>query len=565
VANLENLKVNIDRLSQIGGYYSTLSLQRFQEVPCGNYVVEISLDDRNKKYSVLTSPSGTDPGFLYLVNYVFYKELIQIWNQENPDLSIPPLYESFSLIGGYRNYHAFNPSISLQDSSASQQIQEIQKTESSKSLNASDQAEPPIFNLVRLRVAEKHYEVFGDSMLAPDSENSANDLDFLKSINKKLELVNLKCKIRLVDRQKWQYAFHFYDTKRGAELTNINSLSAGQKAIIHLVFEAYGRGELKGGLVIIDEPEIHLHYQYQHEYLSVIKEINSEQKSQYVLVTHSESLITSETIDKIRRFTLAEDNSTIIRYPAVSTDQKTLVKILDNTRSTYAFFARKVVLVEGDTDRYFFRAVFQKMHPELSQEIAILNIGGKDSYLKWKEFFEGFGLKLYYIGDLDNVFSHQFADGNTLLSRDERNTIASDLKQYKLDHLNDDQKSKLKKVYSELVAHTEFLTAPKSHFWDPLISKINELAAVPKNEITANMLARYPDLKTNIESKYSENVFILQAGALEAYTGKPHSDVNATIAFCEGTLPSWIIGDNEPAQEIRNIVSAIAGNVNGLN
>jgi predicted ATP-dependent endonuclease of OLD family len=89
-----------------------------------------------------------------------------------------------------------------------------------------------------------------------------------------------------------------------------------------LVFEAYGRGDLKGGLVIIDEPEIHLHYQFQSEYLRVIEKLNQEQGCQYILVTHSESLINSETINNVVRLSLDDSGYTLINQPQITTAQK---------------------------------------------------------------------------------------------------------------------------------------------------------------------------------------------------------------------------------------------------
>jgi predicted ATP-dependent endonuclease of OLD family len=64
------------------------------------------------------------------------------------------------------------------------------------------------------------------------------------------------------------------------------------------------------------------------------------------------------------------------------------VKILDNTRSTYAFFAKKVLLVEGETDRYFFKALNEEIKPELNQKITVLDIIGKPNYEVWKDFME---------------------------------------------------------------------------------------------------------------------------------------------------------------------------------
>ena len=167
-------------------------------------------------------------------------------------------------------------------------------------MNVNDSNEPNIFGLVRLKVAEEYFKLNGQRYSDTECESLANELPFIFRINDRLKAVNLKCKVQLLNKVRWEFSFEFFDTRREKTLNDINSLSAGQKAIIHLVFEAYGRGDLKGGLIIIDEPEIHLHYQFQNEYLQVIRELNKEQSCQYVLVTHSEALINSSAFNENR-------------------------------------------------------------------------------------------------------------------------------------------------------------------------------------------------------------------------------------------------------------------------
>ena len=326
------------------------------------YTLDISLNHSGKTFSVQPQGCAQDFGYEYLTDCHFYKEAIALYNLQNSESTIDTLYESFTLISSYRNYNAFNISISLRDNAPATQIQQIQSTDFTTSLNASDNSEPAIFALVRLRVAEKYFGLISQKMNELECESVANTLPFLEEINKRLRIINLKCKLKLLDLRTWQYKFEFGDLLRGKSITDINSLSAGQKAITHLVFEAYGRGDLKGGLVIIDEPEIHVHYQLQHEYLQVIRELNKHQSCQYILVTHSEALINSATISSVRRFSLNTEGYTEIRFPDLTSQQKVLIRILDNTRSTYAFFAKKVVLVEGDSDRYFFKAVTQSLY-----------------------------------------------------------------------------------------------------------------------------------------------------------------------------------------------------------
>ncbi len=461
------------------------------------YVLDIHLKSNDQSFSASFKDGSNDFGYEYLTDYNFYKESINLYNLENPEDILSPLYESFTLISGYRNYNAFIPSVTLRDQHPVQQIQSIKSQDYSKSLNTVTQDEPQIFSLVRLRVAEAHYNLIPQKFSQEECESKANELPFIIAINEKLKVVNLRCKIKLLELRTWQYSFEFFDLRRDKVIKDINSLSAGQKAIVHLVFEAYGRGDLKGGVVIIDEPEIHLHYQFQNEYLEVIKELNSEQKSQYILVTHSEALINSSTINNVKRFSLNKDGSTEIKAPHLTTDQKTLIKILDNTRSTYAFFAKKVLLVEGDTDRYFFKSIIHELYPELDQEIAILYMGGKGGYEKWKSLFENFGLLVYFIADFDFLVDRGYPT----------------------------EKGTPLKTSAEI---TSFKT-------------------------------RNSEWEDKIDADYANRVFIFKKGDLEHYMGVTKKGLTETIDFCNTRLTSYLADDsNEESKEIRKIVKLIS-------
>lgn len=461
------------------------------------YTLDITLDRNGQNFSVQTQECLQDSGFDYLTDYNFYKEAIALYNSENPENSIETLYESFTLISSYRNYHTFNISVSLRDNHPATLIQQIRSADYQRSLNVNDNSEPAIFALVRLRVAEKHFELTPQKMSDAECEAAANALPFMKEINQRLRIVNLMCKIKLLDLRTWQYSFEFVDLRRNKSITDINSLSAGQKAITHLIFEAYGRGDLKGGLVIIDEPEIHLHYQFQHEYLQVIKELNKYQSCQYILVTHSEALINSATIGNVRRFSLNTDGYTNIRSPIVTAKQKVLIRILDNTRSTYAFFAKKVVLVEGDSDRYFFKAVLQSLYQKLDQEIAILHVAGKKEFLHWTDLFESFGLNVYRIADLDYAYD--------LFYPEHRQSLKTEAA-----------------IAAFKMAHT--------------------------------------DIEIKIDLEYANKTFILKNGALENYLNIDKAMANV-IDFCDNKLPQYLENENDPKSvEVREIFRQIASN-----
>lgn len=496
-ANIQHLKDNNDKLSPIIGLYS--AEQMFADGTTQNeYQLDIALDSANKTYTIQTNQ---DIGYTYLSAYNLYKEIIEIYNEENPGAPISNLTESFALIGGYRNYNSYASHVSLGGgNTAPKQIQGIRLSEYSRSANSAENSEPSIFSLVRLRMAGKCFDLISTKKDLQECETAANDLDFIKSINDKLKIVNLKVEIKLLDYSQWNFAFSFVDTKRNKVISDINSLSAGQKAITHLVFEAYGRGDLKGGLVIIDEPEIHLHYQFQSEYLRVIEKLNSEQGCQYILVTHSESLINSETISNVVRLSLDENGYTKVNQPAITTDQKWLVKILDNKRSTHAFFGSKVLLVEGDTDRYFFRAVLseieEKLKKGLVQDITILDINDKKKDAEWRNLFDAFGLKTSFITDLDYAW----------------------------------------KFYPSETA-----------------TKINT------SRLASQFLTKHPDVTTKIEAEYSNGTYILKEGDLEIYLGV-QKDLANVINFCQNNLKTYLAnGTDIKVKELKKIMSGITG------
>lgn len=560
--NIQTLATHFEQLRKVAEKYSNDVPVYQQNLP---NVAEISIDvsflRASNTYSFSINHGGNDFAAIYLTKYNLFRELILINNQENPNETVSPLLESFALIGGYRNYNAFNNFASLSGQSIEQQIQGIRAIEHSKSANGIEQNEPAVFSLVRLLVAGYHFKHFGDSQLGADAEALANSQEFLAKINEKLNLINLKIFVKLIDKRNWQYSFSLIDTKRDLPIPDINSLSAGQKAIIHLVFEAYGRGELKGGVIIIDEPEIHLHYQFQCEYMRIIDEINKEQNSQYILVTHSDSLINSETIGKVRRFALDENRNTVIRSPVITEDQKGLVKILDNTRSIYAFFAKKVVLVEGDSDRYLFKAIFQELFPALSQEIAVLDMGGKGGYQRWRSFFESFGLSVYYIGDFDNVMSLEFPVGGKIIKSEEKSAIESRIKQRKLDNLTEQQRRDFSLAFARLEADETKLSRPRRDLWKPVIDKFINFVSVSNVEIVRELRGQYPNIIEEIENKYSEGVFILKAGAIEEYIGGSHANLNHIADFCANDLISWCSSSNPLVTEVRGIVETIVSDV----
>ena len=436
----------------------------------------------------------------YLEYYQAINEAIAIYNNEHTD-HMAPLGNSFSILSAFRNYDTFALQTSLQSDPASQ-LRNIKRSSSYRSNNDQSGIEPLIFNIVKLKLGEKHLRLIQEGKNIDDATVAINSLPLITNINERLKLLNLKLSIKPTNIRTWSYEFRFRDIKNDRELGDINSLSAGQKSIIHLIFEAYGRDDVDGGLIIIDEPEIHLHYQFQSKYLKILEDLAKEQKIQCVLVTHSEGFISDDTIKYIKRFSLDKERNSVMCTPDIREDQKKLVEILNNTQAARVLFLDRVLLVEGQDDEYFFRAVIKKLHPEFSRYITVYGVNGERSIFSFKSFFKAFKMKVYFIKDLDTTktdFYRRF---------------------YK------DQNKNLPPV------------------------KTDEEIAIYRND--------HPDLDEQIESRYSSDEFYLKKGAIEQYTGK-QKGIAHVIDFCENEMDNFLKSDDDKAKEICKIIDLIAG------
>jgi predicted ATP-dependent endonuclease of OLD family len=552
-ANILILKNNKEQLVETLRKYTQYN-DLVTEFPTEEVLLDLHINPNTPDVNFIDDTANSTLQYLRLYN--MYKMVIELYNSENKNVNnhLPTFFESFSLIGGYRNYNAFNSSVAL-NIDANEQIQNLRISSTDRSTNTLESSEPFVFNLVRLRVASMHQDLVFTNLSESDVEEHVNNGELMNVINDKLKLIKLQVKIKLANKYNWSYSFVFYDSLRKRELGDINALSAGQKAIIHLIFESYGHGELKGGIIIIDEPELHLHYQFQHEYLKIIEDLNESNNCQYILVTHSEALISSKTIDKVRRFTLDKNNFTKVFSPILKPDDKILVKILDNNRSTYAFFSKKVILVEGDTDRYFFTALLRVLHPELNQDIAIIDMGGKSNFEKWNSFFESFGLTVYFIGDIDNIFNLKYQTA-PLVSKETRNRHENQLKQQILNNLDVSQKKNLADHYKVLISDSDFLSDPKRGPWKSFIDYFLSIVKIKEIDIVQSVRIEDTNLDLKIDHLATNKIFILKQGVLEDYLDISNKDLNSLIPFCED-LTTWITKQDSYVTEVLDIIKKI--------
>lgn len=414
IENLFFIHQNSTELNEIGMQYSQV-FPNFPQVDFKDLekLNSLTLIFENQSAEYLTEISNYQGVELFTYFYINHFNQIQYvieLARKRHQKNWPYLNNNFAILSSLRNYNQIDSIVQIQ-SSEEDEISSAKLSMANENLLHNDQNEPHIFRYLFKKFGYAFHRHIREKALKEGYDPMSDFIDplFLK-INQILEdTVELKLYIRQPDPNQLTYYFDFMDSKTG-KLASISELSSGEKGLIHFIFCIYGN-DLFNGVMIIDEPEIHMHPQMQETCLKFMKKMVDE-GMQFIIATHSPIFVNEKTIDGIRRFYLDDNGFTKVIIPYIGNKEKELIQILSYTNSSKIFFSDKVVLVEGDSDEYFFRFYFDKYKEvkAINKNVDFLYIGGKDKIGYWKKFLTNCKINSYYIGDLDNVSGGQSAE-----------------------------------------------------------------------------------------------------------------------------------------------------------
>lgn len=153
-----------------------------------------------------------------------------------------------------------------------------------------------------------------------------------------------------------------------------------------------------------EEPELFLHPQAQRELYNSLK-ILAEENNQVVLCTHSSSFLDLEDYKSICIVSKVNSKTTIKQFTSelFTADEKTnfnLVYWLNPERSEL-FFASKVILVEGATDKTII-PILAKNIGQYKFQYSIVECGGKDSIKLYVKLLNCFKIPYVAVYDKDH-------------------------------------------------------------------------------------------------------------------------------------------------------------------
>lgn len=175
-------------------------------------------------------------------------------------------------------------------------------------------------------------------------------------------------------------------------------------------------------LVLVEEPEAHLHTQVQQVFIRKAYEILRKHKrldttenftTQLLVSTHSSDIAHAVEFENLRYFRRKPANdqlkvptSTVINLTEVfGKDDDTAKFTTRYLRSTHCdlFFADAVILIEGPAERMMLPHFIDSKFPKLNESyISILEIGGSHAH-RMKPLIEHLGLITLIVTDLDSA------------------------------------------------------------------------------------------------------------------------------------------------------------------
>lgn len=202
--------------------------------------------------------------------------------------------------------------------------------------------------------------------------------------------------------------YHLTFVNRRKQKLRFDQLSSSDQACVVMILSLIG-SLTKFGILILEEPEVHLHPQYQIVFSQLLHDLSKAYHLQIILNTNSSLMINETTIDNVFRL-FATDQGIHIVNPTIVEEgnEARLSQILSFTNSAKIFFVDTIILVEGETDEYFFKKYFRDLnlkagHHKLLNTFQIININGKGSLKMWVDFLTKFQIQYRFIGDRDNI------------------------------------------------------------------------------------------------------------------------------------------------------------------
>jgi putative ATP-dependent endonuclease of OLD family len=310
-------------------------------------------------------------------------------------------------------------------------------------------------------------------------------------------------------------------------------------------------------IFLFEEPELYLHPNAQRILFEALEKL-TEAKSQVFVTTHSPMFFSPQStgtfIKVIKQYN--ENEKPFGKFLTINLlreiEAKDAFQIICYENNTVAFFADKVVLVEGDSDLIYIKEISKLLNTDWDfdgHNIPIISINGKSNVKRFIDFYNFFNIKCFCIVDSDALIDGFEKFNVPIEIKKERDTflklldviadekdIKADLPREKIKELarryNWKERYNQLKSFGQRIKNGEALTEEELLEIDYLFSEEENNR---RRQIFTDSKIEIEDKITLLEHLRELNIFILSHGAIENY------------------YPAGITGEDKPTKALNAI------------
>jgi hypothetical protein len=301
-------------------------------------------------------------------------------------------------------------------------------------------------------------------------------------------------------------------------------------------------------VVIIDEPELHLHPQFQTFLLAEIRRASGDPRADprlkmFFLITHSTYLLDFRVLDDLRQCLLFHVGAppTVIGH-LNEQDEFVLKRLLPrlNTHHKQFFFAQRPIFVEGYTDQQLFSLIQDSRGKLLGATGAcFIDVNGKDEQDFFFRLCGHLKVDAQFVSDLDVVtrgsFRKTMSDDDRVKSFVAQQGIGTDLMDairqlnIKLDVLIATIETSTDQALSDIKEAINAVQDTDAKRYRTLLATLHSTQLLATSLVNKTGEIEYTAaMSTRIcEATKAVGVFLLPKGSLEnhlpSYTGLPYS------------------------------------------
>ncbi|HFD87264.1 MAG TPA: DUF2813 domain-containing protein, partial [Gammaproteobacteria bacterium] len=155
-----------------------------------------------------------------------------------------------------------------------------------------------------------------------------------------------------------------------------------QSAIVVAIFRTYEEMKKEGAVFAIEEPEAFLHPQKARYFASVLRSL-ADKGNQVFLTTHSPVFVQVHEPESVAVVRRTPRKGTLVRQARkvdLADDDRKALRLMTefDSQRNEMFFARRVLFVEGNTEKVALPLVFRALGFDINKEnISVVECGGK--------------------------------------------------------------------------------------------------------------------------------------------------------------------------------------------